>query len=348
MSTDSLLSDSDKIIQLMRPGALGDLLMCTAPLAALKEQGYFIRFVAHPKFSAILEGHPYIDELITVKPGSPGEMMGAVNRLNLPPADRMVYFTYPFYSKRDLPGHPISIPVTHHYCDQAEVPVTDVLSVGLTREHEEWGKQFSDEILVHTTAMWSPYKNWPLDRWQALSNKIELELDVSVLQLGTGTDRLLGTDKLIDSPSILHAIAAIKYCRLFIGQDSVFNHATRAVDKPSIILWGSTHPLGHGYSQNLNLVNGVVWQKPMGYEGPSLRCQPCYREYSGPGNNNAKRTCPYTIPYFEHTLPEKMHPEKEINACMASQSMETVFNHVQPMLDNPQDHLRSFMLRTCN
>lgn len=342
-----MTKDPQKIIQLMRPGAMGDLLMCTATLPALKEQGWWIRFVAHPKFAAVLEHHPLIDELILVKPGAPGEMMGAVKSLNLPTADKHVYFTYPFYAKRDLPGHPIPIHTAHHYCDQAGVPINEELSIGFTDEHEAWGKQYEDCVVVHTTAMWSPYKNWPIDRWEALVKKIDSEIGLQVVQIGTEKDNLLSGDRLVKTPTIHHAMAMVKHCRLFIGQDSVFNHVSRAVKKPSVILWGSTHPLGHGYTQNLNLVNGVVWQRPMGYEGPSFRCQPCYREYSGPGNNNNKRTCPYTVPYHAHVLPEKMHVEKEINACMATQSVDTTFNYVKGMIES-ENFVESFTLETCN
>lgn len=339
--------DGQKIIQLMRPGAMGDLIMCTAVLPALKKQGWFIRFVAHPKFASVLEEHPLIDEMLLVKPGAPGEMMGAVNRLNLPSADKMVYFTYPFYSKRDLPAHPIPIHVCHHYCDQAGVPISDELSVELTEVHEQWGQQYQDAVVVHPQSMWSPYKNWPINRWEQLVVKIENELGHRVVQIGGASDTKLANERFVETPSVRHAMAMVKHSRLFIGQDSVFNHVSQAVKKPSIILWGSTHPQGHGYVQNLNLVNGVVWQRPMGYEGPSLRCQPCYREYSGPGNNNNQRTCPYTVPYDGHVLPEKMHPHQELNACMATQSVETVFRHVRGMLDS-EHYLKTFELNTCN
>ncbi len=329
----------------MRPGAMGDLLMCTAVLPALKARGYFVRFVAHPKFAEVLDNHPLIDELVTLKEGTRQTMIDATS--HLAPADKYIYLYYPYYAKRDLPGHAIPIHLAHHYCNTVDVPVSDQLSIHLSEEQETWGKQHVDKILIHTTTMWSPYKNWPIDRWQALADRIEAELGIPVYQIGIDKDTQLAGDRLLPSPSIQHAIAALKHCRLFIGLDSVFNHASRAVNKPSIILWGSTHPHALGYRQNLNLVNGIVWQPIMGNDGPSLTCQPCYREYSGPGNNNNQRTCPYTQPYPIHALPEKMHANKELNACMASQSVDMVFHHVTQMLDNPA-YVGSHQLPPCN
>lgn len=56
-----------------------------------------------------------------------------------------------------------------------------------------------------------------------------------------------------------------------MGGDSFTNHATnikRANGEKTraLILWGSTSPIGSGYSHNFN-----VWK--------AYRCGPCYKEY---------------------------------------------------------------------
>lgn len=332
MTTDS------KIIQLMRPGALGDLLMCTALFPALKAQGYRIRFVVHPEYADILKHHPDIDELVLSTAGTRKALVAET--AHLPKAEKYIYLYYPFYGKRDLPAHPIPMHLTTYFCEQAGVPGSDRLSIGLTDEHLEWGEQCQGKILIHTHARWSPYKNWPLDRWAQLVEKLRNELQVEVFQLGNATEPPIRGASRLESPSILHAIAALRYSKLFIGLDSVFNHASRALEKPSIIIWGSTHPFGMGYRQNLNLVNGVAWQPEMGLYGPALQCQPCYREYPNLENDQSKRACPYTVPYSYQALPKNLHSKRVINACMATTAVETVFHHAEQMLEK-RDYVKT-------
>ncbi len=328
------------IIQLMRPGALGDLLMCTSVLPELKHQGYFVRFVADPKYASILENHPLIDELVLSEGGTRQEMLD--DTTHLLKAARSVYLYYPFYTKGMLPAHPLPMHLTSYFAEQTGVTGSTELTMGLSDEHESWGDEYKDTVLIHTQSLWSPYKNWPRDRWQALAERIQSDFGLTLLQLGAPDDPPIEGVKRLENPSIHHAIAALKQCKLFIGVDSVFNHASRAVKKPSIILWGSTHPSAMGYRQNLNLVNGVAWQPEMGLYGPTLHCQPCYREYPLTKNGASKTACPYTVPYpmsNGKALPKRMHPKPELNACMASQSVDVVYEHVKAMLENP-DHIK--------
>jgi hypothetical protein len=216
------------------------------------------------------------------------------------------------------------------------VKPTDELTLELPQAACDWGKQFSDTVLIQTTGSYSPYKNWPVDRWHGLAKLIQHELKIPVKQVGSKQDlRVEGVD-LIDSPDIHHALAAVKNCRLFIGIDSVFNHASQAFKKPALILWGSTNPLAFGYLQNVNLVNSVLWNPTMGNEGPLMRCQPCYKEYRHMGEEtlNMKPRCTHTIPYPVHVLPKSIHPRSELHACMAANTIANVFYYASAMLHN--------------
>ncbi len=306
--------------------------MATAVLRPLRAQGSRVRFVAHPDFIGVLEDHPLIDELIPAQSGTYDTLMAET--AHLPPPDRAVYLYYPFYTKSDLPAHPMPMHVTASFCEQAGVPVNQDLSVHLDEAHEDWGAQFADAVLIHTKTRWSPYKDWLPDRWDELVATIQRETGLQVRQLGDGSEPLVAGASPVDSPTIRHAIAALKHCRLFIGVDSVFNHASQAVKKPSVILWGSTHPQNAGYSQNVNLVNGVAWRPETGLYGSTFQCQPCYREYPGPKKDKNKRPCPYTIPYPVRVLPERMHPDPEVHACMHSQGVEVVLHHALKFIES--------------
>ncbi len=310
--------------------------MSTATLAGLKQLGFFIRYVTDPKYADILANHPLVDELVLVPAGSRNEIIAETK--NLLPASKYIYFYYPFYVKQDLPSHSIPIHLCDYYCTQADVYPSDALSVGLTAEQVKHAEKYRDKVLVHSESRWSPYKNWPLDRWSELAGLLRRKCGIEVMQIGSGIDKPIeGVEKII-TPSILEAVAAIDQCKLFLGIDSVFNHASRAVKKASIIIWGSTHPNSFGYRQNLNLVNGVAWQKEMGLYGPTLHCQPCYREY--PDEKRPRNPCPYTLPHPCQTLPRSLHRDSVVNACMSSTTVDVVYHHAARMLSNP-DYLQT-------
>ncbi len=324
----------EHLIQIMRPGALGDLLMATCVLEPLKAQGHRIRFIAHPDYISILENHPHIDELVPARSGSCETLLKET--AELPSADRTIYLYYPFYGKMPLPTHPMPMHVTASFCEQAGVSVNQNLSVCLDDDQENWGMQYRDTILIHTKTRWSPYKDWFDDRWEALVSRLRSETGLPVYQLGQSSERQVPGTSFIEGPTIRHAIAALKHCRVFIGLDSVFNHASKAVGKPSVILWGSTHPQNAGYLQNINLVNGVAWHPETGLYGSTFQCQPCYREYPGPKKDKDKHPCPYTVPYPVRVLPERMHPDQEVHACMHSQTVDLVLTHALSLLRGSQ------------
>jgi hypothetical protein len=333
------MSSHGRTIELIRPGAFGDLLMLTALFPALKRQGYRIRVVCWPHFGAILADHPEVDEFVFF-PAGQSLYHDDVQRYIAsvaPPADKTVSLEYPNWQGPGLARHALQQHITTVFCEQAGVPPSTALSIGLTPEQLAWGARFRDDILIQTSTAYSPYKNWPPDRWEELAHRIRSELGCEVRQIGATDDpRIPGVER-VDSPDIRHAIAALKACRVFVGLDSVFNHAAQAVGKRSIILWGSTNPTAFGYAQNINLVNGVAWQPAMGNEAPLLRCQPCYREYKHLHQHPGLR-CLYTVPHPQAVLPEPHDPgQPQLHACMAANTVPVVLHYVQALLDQPEN-----------
>ncbi|MDH4380241.1 MAG: glycosyltransferase family 9 protein [Vampirovibrionales bacterium] len=328
------MSHENPIIELVRYGAFGDLLMATATFAGLKQQGYRVRFICNRYFAPILRNNPYLDELIELEE-STHEAVEASLAGKLP-AERRVLLNFPtspfgLFHPLGFPDHPIALPITEHYCREVRVPSTDELSLHLDSDVEEWGKSYTHTVLIHSQTAFSLYKNWAPDRWFYLANHLREQFRVDVKVVGSPEDPPIQGVERLESPSLLHAIAALKHCKLFIGLDSVFNHASRAVKKPSIILWGSTNPLAFGYEQNINLVNGVVWQRAMGNDGPHLKCQPCYRENKHM-KESLKPVCPNTRSYPYHALTEDVHPAPSLHACMAANTVDVVFTHAAALL----------------
>jgi len=247
----------------------------------------------------------------------------------LPAAEKTVSFQYPM--DEEYPDKPMRKHLAHFFCEQAGVPPTLDLSMGFEQEHLDFGaKHGTGKVVIHTKAGWSPLKNWPADLWESLVKQIRAE-GYDVVQIGSESEPLVpGAERLV-TPSIKHAAAVQKFAVLFIGGDSIFNHTSQAVGRKSVILWGSTHPNGSGYDQNVNLVNGAVWTREDGNGGPTLPCQPCYREYNNM-SVHPKPPCPNLVEHTSTSLPEEEYPANKLNQCMAANTLEIVWKHVKELL----------------
>jgi hypothetical protein len=334
------------LIQLLRYGGLGDIIMMTGLFPPIRDAGYRIRIVTRDLGASLLQDHPLIDSLIALPPNQFGTVPVAneyISQLNEEPAAKSIMLSgpYPFITHMAI-GPPVN-PLHQHYLQfwyeslnflgASTTQIPDELSLYLSPEMIEWGEQYKNTVLIHTQTDHSPYKNWPLSYWVELSQQIKYEFGFETLQLcKPDWHELPGISKL-NAPSLRHAIAAIKACRVFVGLDSLFNHASRAIKKRSVILWGSTNPLAYGYAQNINLVNGIPWFPRMGNGPPLLRCQPCYREYSHI-EKDISLACPYVVPHVVKELPEPAHPNPEYHQCMATNTVSTVYSYVKNILLN--------------
>src|SRR5690606_34261146 len=93
-------------------------------------------------------------------------------------------------------------------------------------------------------------RSWPLERWQLLCDRLRRERpDLPVVQVGLGRSGILsGTLDLTKRTSFRQAALVLSRSALFIGTESGLMHAARAVEAPSLILWGGiTLPEFIGY-----------------------------------------------------------------------------------------------------
>jgi len=300
--------------------------MFTALFKELCRQGLRVRYITIPYYQSILEDCPYIDTLIVIPDDHPSDTVSAdqyAEALTGEKADAYFALNYPaWWNYPGLPSQVLHQHMIDYFAAKLNISAPHDLTVHLNPEMRAWASQFSDCVLIQTKTAWSPYKNWPIAYWEQLCQRIHRELGVKVLQIGHESDPGVEGIPRIVAPSIRHAVATIEACRLFIGLDSVFNHAAKAVKKRSIILWGSTNPAAFGYAQNINLVNGCEWKPDMGNGPPLLKCQPCYREYKHI-EADAGLACPYTVV-------DKHEPQaSSVPACMAANSVPIVFRHVK-------------------
>jgi len=306
-------------------GGLGDYLIATALLPPLKQQGYQIRVIARHPGGNLLENHPLIDHLF-VFPADTNfdyhQMSIVIDTALRCKADRILNNAYwDVSSLHATPGHILSRLCQHH-----GFPPNELLSLHLSAEELAWGETFKDSILIQPDTSTSPYKRWPLGNWERLCQRIKGELGLRILQV-RGHDNLSvpGIENL-NAPTLKHAIAAQKHARLFIGHDSLFNHASQAIGKPALILWHSTDAFLQGYKQNINMVNGLSSQQVSLSEQPVLLyCQPCHLDYDK--INAGQVCCNRSTPNADNTEP--------LPACVANNTVDSVFQAVSEFLSRP-------------
>lgn len=302
--------------------------MATVVFPGLKEQGYRIRFLAHPNGRELVENHPMVEAFVPIEGFSPEKIEAGT--AGLEKAERYVSLGYPPWPFRTGEDWPLPTHATTLFCRDAKVEPTDELSFHLTPEQDDFGKQYAGSILIHTKTGYSPYKDWPRKYWQELAHRLRVNTDMPIYQIGSKKDYPIEGVERIDSPGIGHAIGALQHSQLFIGLDSMFNHAARALKKPSLILWGSTHPRLTGYPQNVNLMNGQVWQPDNDHEISSLKCQPCYLEYKS--LSKGRTLCQNTLPHTAHHFPKEYHRDPVIHQCMANNTVDLVVQQALNML----------------
>jgi heptosyltransferase-2 len=134
-----------------------------------------------------------------------------------------------------------------------------------------------DKIVgINPGATYGPAKQWPLDRYAHLADKIQAFTGGRIIIFGGPDDRNLGwniSQKMQHRPIDLsgktrlgEAMALIERCDLFITNDSGLMHVAAALNVPLIAIFGSTNSITTGpLSQNSRIV-----QVP-------LECSPCLR-----------------------------------------------------------------------
>jgi len=260
----SEVKDAIKVIECYRWGAIGDCLMTTAALRGLKEKykGCKIRYITHPNNFGILEGNKYIDELVSESKFD---------------ADVKIYFSYPdknsSLKNEGWPEKPLSRHLVKIFNECAGLPDNSMdLECTLSSDEEMVGMStarfskpiFKGYVTMHIQSGWSVYKDWIYDRWVDIAKYLR-EIHYMPVQIGGIQERLLPEVSNFIGRSFKEAVSLIKHSDLHIGIDSFTNHASFAVKKKSIILFGSTEPIGFGYDQNVNIYKGID-------------CQPCHRE----------------------------------------------------------------------
>jgi ADP-heptose:LPS heptosyltransferase len=138
----------------------------------------------------------------------------------------------------------------------------------LTEQEQACGTFAENKVVIQSSGLAAifPMRNkmWFPERFQGVVD--HLRRDIEFVQLGSAADPelnnvldLRGKTSIRQSASILH------HARAYIGTVGFLMHLARAVECPSVIVYGGREaPWQSGYTGNINLYNG-------------LPCAPCWR-----------------------------------------------------------------------
>jgi ADP-heptose:LPS heptosyltransferase len=238
-------------VHVARDAGIGDVLMFTPALRELKRVNPEGRINFYTKFTDLVQGLPYIDE---VHPYSA-----------LPEGALYIEYTHIV---------PSPVHISRLIGDKLGVRVTDtqpdcVVEQGTAGQYAKSWEGLPRPWVVATrrASRFTPNKDWPNSSW--------VELIHGVRQFGTvievgnrdGADTVIPSDNYLDlrdSTSIKELVAVIAAADIYVGPVSGPMHIAAAVHTPSVVVIGGfEHPVNTHYAGN------VEFYTP-------LPCSPCW------------------------------------------------------------------------
>lgn len=259
-------------------GGIGDLLVCTPTLKALRETYPDHKIIVYclkqkKEHVYVLQNNPYITSLRT---------------LHWTTMLRYPYHLYLYLFRRKKAKYYSLdfqlIPLSYIYDKSVKEIVPDIFNIKLNdtkvslflTTHEEQQAQkrllpYKNVVLMHITSVSSRNHLWPHENWVELVRQLP---EYTFIQLGL--EKELYVEGAVDwrgKTTLREVFGLMKYASSFVGIESCLAHITNAFDTPGVVLFGDSSPVHWGHSNNINIYKDVS-------------CGPCYYYLWGQG-------CPY-------------------------------------------------------
>lgn len=211
---------------------------------------------------AYLTNHPGLFEnnpdVAWTAPYSP-ELAGALSMLGIP-RRRLKYHDYDAAADRSVgpPGHFIEL-----MCRSAGLPPMEdpIPRVFLTAEELESPGGERPRVALQSSALSAKFsignKDWYPERMQEVVDRLRDRAEV--VQLGLASDPALkGVTDLRGKTSVRDAAIVLARSSVFVGMATFLMHLARAVDTPSVIVYGGREdPAVSGYDINRNITTAM-------------------------------------------------------------------------------------------
>lgn len=269
-------------------GGIGDVIVCTPTIRALKElhpDHKVIVYCSVEKHRDVLMHSPYIDSLRVLTP---------LRMLKYP------YHLFAYLFKPKLVKHTaLSFQYVNFYPYIFNKSVKEIIAeifsiklqntnieLFLTEKEEsdarEMISKYKNPVIMHIHSRSSMNHHWRPEHWEELVRQMP---ECTFIQVGLGDEPCVtGAVDLRGKTSLRGIFALLKFSKSFVGIDSSVAHATNAFNIPGVVLFGDTDPVHWGHDNNINLFKNVA-------------CSPCYFFL-------ASSPCPY-----EHECMEQISVE---------------------------------------
>ena len=262
----------------VRLSSLGDVILTTSVLPALKEAGYEVHFLTFRPFGEVLRGQPFVDRVIEVEK----EKLRGFSRIRdfareLPPFDvgfdlhdvlrtKVLRKFFPFrfyvYPKKAFLRRLMVVfkPFKSRWLYVPELYAEALKKAGIEIKNprpylfidERLKKRVSplvpeNAFVVAPGARWKT-KRYPIERFGKVVELLKKRGFSPVVVGGKEEEEagrfleIKGAISLCGKLSIMESVAAISLSLGVISNDSAVVHMARAVKKPVVAIFGPTHP----------------------------------------------------------------------------------------------------------
>ena len=259
-------------LDIVRAAGLGDVLMCTPGLREAKRINPSLRIRFYTEFPSLITGLPYIDE---VHPplAAPKSAIHLGYEDLIPPS-----------------GHLASV-----IANMIALPVLDVMPDCIIRhdlvaKYKNLWSGGPNIVVSRHASKWTPNKDWPLERWDALLHRLSLQYRVIEIGMTPETQTESSHGRYVDlrgKTDIDTMVAVIASADAFVGPVSGPTHIAAAARIPVVsIVGGYESEENTRYSVSRSLIS-------------TMSCSPCW----------LRTPCPYNLACLTTILVEQVESE---------------------------------------
>lgn len=259
-------------ILVVRLSAMGDIIHTLPAVASLKHSIPYshITWVIASKWAPLLEGNPYVNEVIRLRGGSLAGWLAALRRLRAHRFDFAVDFQgltksaavaafawpdkiYGFSDSREGPASwfystkilPKAIHMVGRNLDLAAAAGASSLiqSFPIPRGRPEGTLPDGEFVLASPNAGWGA-KQWPLENYSELGRRLKAETGMTLVLNGPSPVAVEHTQS--HASGLPGLIDATRRAAAVVGLDSGPLHLAAALGKPGVAIYGPTDPAING------------------------------------------------------------------------------------------------------
>jgi len=146
----------------------------------------------------------------------------------------------------------------------------------LSQNDEKFGRSYAkllkNKMVVLCNDTSEMHKRWDVKRWEEVIKKCK---GYAFVQVGPRSGRpIRGALNMLGRTTLAQAFSLVKYSKLVVAVDGLFNHVAHAFGIPKVILWSNSSPRNFGYNDNTINISKKIYCSPCRYlaKSPTRKC----------------------------------------------------------------------------